>query len=402
MTIGKLALVTAAGLLATVQLAEARVKLITLPVRERVEVQLDNINATLVEEERIVPLVQGENQVDFSWVGTDIDSETIVFRVLGPAPGSEGLKANVLSVSYPPGEDALIWQVSASRSGSARVRISYLLGGLERSFNYRAVANADETQLVLSQYLRIKNFANEAFKDTKIFAGFGDRFRKPIGLNQTMELLVERHQNVPIDKTLTVDASTFGYLNQAQNKLNVAMHYVIHNDAANQLGKEPLPAGKMRIFQKDPQGTTAFLGEDWGQFTPIDDKMRLFLGIAQDVSVKRRVTDRKTQKVVGNVYDRSLTLTYEVENFKEQPVTLRVVEQTHLIVNELQGKTKSPLSWTIQRSADPATDLSPYLIQNVDDTNLNRMSFDVPLPAAKNGKPAKATYTLTVKFANNF
>ena len=33
-----------------------RIKLITLPVRERVEIQLDNPNATLVEEERIVPL----------------------------------------------------------------------------------------------------------------------------------------------------------------------------------------------------------------------------------------------------------------------------------------------------------------------------------------------------------
>ena len=53
----------------------ARVKLITLPVRERVEIQLDNAGATLVEEERIVPLVKGENQVDFSWANTQIDPE---------------------------------------------------------------------------------------------------------------------------------------------------------------------------------------------------------------------------------------------------------------------------------------------------------------------------------------
>ncbi len=37
----------------------ARVKLITLPTRQRVEVQLDHPSATLVEEERIVPLVTG-------------------------------------------------------------------------------------------------------------------------------------------------------------------------------------------------------------------------------------------------------------------------------------------------------------------------------------------------------
>lgn len=39
------------------QAALARVKLITLPVRQRVEIQLDHAQATLVEEERIVPLV---------------------------------------------------------------------------------------------------------------------------------------------------------------------------------------------------------------------------------------------------------------------------------------------------------------------------------------------------------
>src|SRR4051812_3070119 len=64
--------------------AYARIKLITLPVRERVEIQLDNPSATLVEEERVVPLTKGVNQVDFSWANTQIDPNTIVFRVLGP------------------------------------------------------------------------------------------------------------------------------------------------------------------------------------------------------------------------------------------------------------------------------------------------------------------------------
>ena len=117
--------------------AWARVKLITLPVRERVEIQLDHEQATLVEEERIVPLVKGENQVDFSWANTQIDPGSIVFRVLG---GEGAPEANVLSVSYPPNESALVWTVSASDSGSARVRISYILGNLTKSFNYRATA----------------------------------------------------------------------------------------------------------------------------------------------------------------------------------------------------------------------------------------------------------------------
>ena len=148
-TLGTLSLLTAV----TASPAWARVKLITLPVRERVEVQLDHETATLVEEERIVPLVKGVNQVDFSWDNTAIDPGTIVFRVIGPADGQD-LDVNVLSVSYPPGENALVWQVASSDSGSARVRISYLLGNLQDSFNYRAIASHDETTLTLSQYLR--------------------------------------------------------------------------------------------------------------------------------------------------------------------------------------------------------------------------------------------------------
>src|SRR3954451_6541434 len=183
-------------------IASARVKLITLPVRERVEIQLDNPGATLVEEERIVPLVKGDNQVDFSWANTQIDPNTIVFRIIGPAVGA-ALDVNVVSVSYPPSEAALVWTVSASESGSARVRISYLLGNLTKSFNYRAVASHDEKSLDLSQYLRLQNLANEAYRDTGVWAGFGPHFKKPIGLNETKEVLIEKYQAVPIQKTYT-------------------------------------------------------------------------------------------------------------------------------------------------------------------------------------------------------
>jgi hypothetical protein len=168
----------AAAVSALPSTAMARIKLITLPVRERVEIQLDNPNATLVEEERIVPLVQGVNQVDFSWANTQIDPNTIVFRVIAgidgetPNPAAKAgaaaeakpaaaketkpLDVKVLSVSYPPNEAALVWQVSSSDSGSARVRISYLLGNLNKSFACRAIASNDEKTLTLSEYIRIQ------------------------------------------------------------------------------------------------------------------------------------------------------------------------------------------------------------------------------------------------------
>src|SRR5881392_1245029 len=111
------AVCTYAVILSLTSIGWGRIKLITLPVRERVEIQLDHESATLVEEERIVPLVKGENQVDFSWANTQIDPNTIVFRVIAPA-GEKQLDAKVLSVSYPPNEAALVWAVGASDSGS--------------------------------------------------------------------------------------------------------------------------------------------------------------------------------------------------------------------------------------------------------------------------------------------
>jgi hypothetical protein len=279
--------------------AHARVKLITLPVRERVEIQLDNAGATLVEEERIVPLVEGANQVDFSWANAQIDPHSIVFRVIAPTDGAD-LEVKVVSVSYPPGESALVWTVGASKSGSARIRISYLLDNLTKSFSYRAVASHDEQTLDLSQYMRLQNFANEAYGGAGVWAGFGPRFSKPVGLNETMQMLVQRRRGVPIEKTYTCNPQEHDYLDRAQNKLRVPMHYVLKNDKDHKLGEAALPFGKVRIFiagaGEQAAANTAFLGEDWGKFTPRDDEMRLYLGVA---SVRprggREVRDREFQ-----------------------------------------------------------------------------------------------------------
>jgi hypothetical protein len=336
--------------------ASARIKLITLPIRERVEIQLDNPNATLVEEERVVPLVKGVNQIDFSWANTQIDPNTIVFRVVGRGPVPEANAqvqsesepdVKVLSVSYPPNEAALVWQVSAGEGGSARVRISYLLGNLSKSFNYRAVASHDESVLVLSQYMRLQNFANEAFGATELWAGYGKNFLKPVGINQTKEMLAARYEGVPIKKTYTCDLTAYGYLDEAQRKLRVPMHYVLTNNADHHLGQAPLESGKVRIFQEDGRGSTAFTGEDWGKFTPLDDEMPLYLGVAQDIVVKRTIEKNEARRVAGNLYRREVIVKYEIENFKDKPVTLDVAENVRAVRNEILGDTGRDVDWTL-------------------------------------------------------
>lgn len=375
--------------------AMARVKLTTLPVRERVEVQLDHESATLVEEQRIVPLVAGMNQIDFSWANTSIDPHTIVFRLLEPI-GNEDLKANVLSVSYPPNENALVWQVSSNASGSIRVRISYLLGGLSKSFTYRAVAANDEKTLTLRQYLRVKNSANEEYDDTEIHVGFGESFSKPLGLNETKELLVERFANVPVTKAYTCDPVAHGYIDRPQDKLRVPMHYVLTNDAKHGLGKAALPFGKVRLFQKDSAGTTAFIGEDWGQFTPLDDEMRIYVGSAQDVVVKRTIEKRDATKLGANMRRFDVVIKYEIENFKDSPVTLDVIEHPMNLRQEAGAHVGRQPAWVI---GDQTT-----FTGGVDKkrANQNQVVHSVDLPARDGDKAKKITMRLHLVFDNQW
>jgi hypothetical protein len=389
--------------------ALARIKLITLPVRERVEIQLDNPNATLVEEERIVPLVRGVNEVDFSWYNTQIDPGTIVFRVLGGIDGGAkpdakagpkepaALDVKVLSVSYPPNEPSLVWQVSSSGSGSARVRISYILGNLNKSFNYRAVAANDEKSLVLSEYIRIQNLANESYGSTGLWAGFGPRFLKPIGLNETKEMLVEKYAEVPVKKTYTCDPQAHGYLDRPQNKLLVPMHYVLKNDKANHLGAAPLQYGKVRIFQEDGHGGTAFIGEDWGKFTPLDDEMRLYVGVAQDVVVKRTIDKNEQRRVAGNLFNREVVIKFEIENFKDKAVVLDVSENVRAIRNELYGDNGRDVQWELGKAT--TFDGKP----DKEKSTFEQLLFHVPLPArGADGKAEKIVQKLDLVMKNEW
>ncbi len=372
----------------------ARIKLITLPARQRVEIQLDHPSATLIEEERIVPLVKGLNQVDFSWANTRIDPQTIVFRVLAPAQ-DQAIQARVLSVSYPPNENALVWQVAATASGSARVRISYLLGGLTKRFHYRAVASADETTLTLSQYIRMKNLANEAFGASHLRAGYGNRFLKPIGLNETKQVLVQKYTGVPVTKTYTCDPNQFGYTARAQNKLRVPMHYVLTNDKTHHLGQAPLRYGKVRLFQDDGRGSVAFIGEDWGQFTPIDDQMRLYVGVAQDIVVKRTVDRNVRHTVAGNLHHREAIVKYEIQNFKTSPVTLDVSENLRSLRDELDGHSDRDVQWQIgdQTTFEGGADK--------EETTHDRVLFHVRLPARHGPNQAKTVTHLFHCFLKN-
>ena len=340
--------------------APGRIKLAALPQRERVEVQLDNGRYTLVEEERIVPLLQstiktGNNKIDFSWSNTQIDKNSIQFRPLAVREGGEFRpirKVNeqdevaVINVAYPPNENALVWEVYAAKACAVKVRVSYLIGNLTRTFNYRALANKDETEMALRNFIKLRNYSGEDFGAAGVWAGFGPKFLKPVGQQEEIQMLLHRFNKVKVQKTFTFDWYAHGPLNPAKPLASkVLMHYRLINDKPSGLGEFPLQPGKVRIFIQDGRGGEAFLGEDWAALTPLDGKMRLYLGEARDIVCTRIVEKNQRHAVRGRLFHQEIVLKYEIENFKDKPATLDIIEQLNRVAAQYGRPPKGDAEW---------------------------------------------------------
>jgi hypothetical protein len=382
--------------------ASARIKLATLPVRERVEIQLENENATLVEEERTVTLLKGTNQIDFSWTNTQIDKWTILFR-----PLAVGDAVRVINQSYPPGENALVWEVFADNAGPVKVRISYILGNLKRTFSYRATAEFDESTLTLRNYMRVANFSGEEFGLSSVWAGFGDLFQKEMGLQESKEVLVAKFVDVPIRKKFVFNWRSGQPVPDEPNQRYVTMHYVLKNvkpavapppgGDATPLGSFPLPFGKVRIFQKDGRGGEAFTGEDWGKFTPIDDEMKLYLGLAKDVKVERTVKKNDRVPVQHNLFHQDVIVQYKLQNFKKDACVLDIEEDMNELRNEFCGGKDREAQWELQGQTTNR--------DAVERKSAQKVEVHVPLPAGPkeaDKKPEEVIFLLHILFKNEW
>lgn len=136
--------------LGIVTIAQGRIKLVALPERAATVIRLDNPQATLIEEERVLTLQKGLNKVDFSWKSVFIDADSIRLQALDHPD-----KVTLLSVSYPPNEAALVWDISSDGDYAETVRISYLLSNIDRLITYKAVADKQETKVDLKSFMSV-------------------------------------------------------------------------------------------------------------------------------------------------------------------------------------------------------------------------------------------------------
>ncbi len=325
------------GLLTTTP-AFARVKLAALPERARTVLSLSHPEAALVEEERVLTLQKGVNQIDFSWRGVNIDSTSIQVRML-----SHPTEVLLLNTSYPPNENALIWAVSSPQAQEEKVRISYLLQGIRREIVYKAVAEPDEKTLVWRNILRLRNDSGEELTDAEISIGYGANFKKSIANGEILEMLSERIDAAPINKVLTWDSAQLPWDPEYEHTtVGIPLFYVLKNDTASKLGAHTLLPGKARLFLKTKETSTdgeartesgaAFIGEDWVTLTPIDRELKLNIGQGRDVKVVQRKTKDERVNLRRNnanqivMWDNDETYKIEIENFKNTEAHVKLIE----------------------------------------------------------------------------
>ncbi len=124
--------------------------------------------------------------------------------------------------------------------------------------------------------------------------------------------------------------------------------------------------------------------------------MRLYVGVAQDVVVKRTIDKNEQRRVAGNLYDREVVVKFEIENFKDKAVVLDVSENVRAIRNELYGDNGREVQWELGKS-------TTFAAPDKEKSTFEQLLFHVPLPArGADGKAEKIVYKLYLVMKNEW
>jgi hypothetical protein len=346
--------------------AQARTKLVTLPGRDTMVVNMEHPSHSLLMEERDITLQQGTNFVDFSWQGVAIDPSSILLELMSnPGDGADATK--IIAVAFPPNEQALTWQIFAPGARTEKIRVSYLLNGVGRHDTYEMTVDAAEASARLQHFLEVRNGSGEDLEDAAIRVAMSEDWRRSIDSGEVRRFLATNASPLPIRKVFETRPQPAS--DRGEDGEIISMLYEFDNTAEAALGGYKLPFGKARVFAQDPDGSTLFIGEDFVKETPTGEDATIKLGTVKDVVLKRRIlSDRQEnqRRNSGNrvvLYDRVVHLRYEVENFKDKAATVRVVEMLPpdavLVEVDTQGVTterKSAMELELVLSLEPRPD----------------------------------------------
>jgi hypothetical protein len=274
--------------------------------------------------------------------------------------------------------------------GKQSVELSYLTGGLAWKADYVANLSTDGKHLDLNGWVTLTNRSGAGFDDAtlQLVAGTVNRvrqqdsrvyamaapaparakaaeatqealmdyhlysFERPTSIadNQTKQLALLSAGAIPVHREYLLAGADYYYrerYGQIGQKLKPAVFLEFENKGG-QLGK-PLPAGIVRVYAKDSKGAAQFVGEDRIAHTAKNEKLKLRLGEAFDITAERRQTNYR--KIADNVSESSWRI--ELRNAKDEGVTVKLQEPLPSdweMVQESQKHTKESArvaSWNV-------------------------------------------------------
>ena len=107
--------------------ALAKVDLVTLPVRDKVQITIYNsADLTLARDIRSLTMKKGQNRLQFSWAGTLIDPTSLELL-----PLADARTVQVQDLQYPPRINGLgIWNLESEKSDKVPFEITYFTSGI--------------------------------------------------------------------------------------------------------------------------------------------------------------------------------------------------------------------------------------------------------------------------------
>ncbi|MBK7768296.1 MAG: DUF4139 domain-containing protein [Sulfuritalea sp.] len=282
--------------------------------------------------------------------------------------------------------------------GKQAVELSYLTSGLSWKADYVANLSSDGKSLDLNGWVTLTNRSGAGFDNStlQLVAGTVNRVRTQAGMlgdaapmaamarkaaapqqealmdyhlysferptsiadNQTKQLALLSASAVPVRRDYLLAGNDWYYRDrygQIGQKLKPAVFLEFENKGG-QLGK-PLPAGIVRVYARDSKGAAQFVGEDRIEHAAKNEKLKLRLGEAFDITAERKQTSYR--KIADNVVETAYRI--DLRNARDEAVTVRVQEPLPgdwEMLQESQQHTKESArvaSWNVAIPAGGAT-----------------------------------------------
>jgi hypothetical protein len=254
----------------------------------------------------------------------------------------DGLPVRVIFDRVPPGLRArptLSVNLDSARGGTRQVALRYLTNGLGWNADYVALYNEADGTIDMQGWVTLTNSTGTTFHnaDTVLVAGnpasgpngggggnrypqrgmtragteaaarerLGDfylypiRGRTTIANAQTKQVSFLDVQAVP---ARNVYAASVGWQQNDEQPRNVQSRIAFSSSRGSGLG-DALPAGTVRFYQRDREGTPQFIGENAIDHTPMGSALSLVTGDAFDITVKAEIEKRET--ITGAEWEKS-------------------------------------------------------------------------------------------------